>query len=240
MQIIDFHSHFLPQIDDGSRDIVTTLRILESCGEHDIDIMIASPHFYAHENKVDTFLHKRQDAYDQVMNAINEKSVIKYPQIKLGAEVANFEGIGRAERISELTVEGTSLLLLEMPFTTWDNSVLGELEMLINKQNLHLIIAHLERFLKIPANKPYIKELLKMPVTVQINAEALLEGFKSRDVIKLIKKNQAHILGSDCHGMHRRPPNLWEGREVIARRIGTERLEEIDRYGQKLLEKYRR
>ncbi|MDY3796505.1 MAG: CpsB/CapC family capsule biosynthesis tyrosine phosphatase [Agathobacter sp.] len=239
MQIIDFHSHFLPGIDDGSRNMETTMQILEICGVHGVDTMIATPHFYAQDCKVDEFLQKRQTAYEQLMDE-KHKLPANCPSIKLGAEVAYFEGIGRAERISELAVEGTSLLLLEMPFTTWSDSVLDDVEMLINKHHLHLIIAHLERFMKIPGNKPYIQELLEMPVTVQINAEALTEGFKSRDLVKMFKKNQAHILGSDCHGMHRRPPNLWHGREVITKKLGAEKLEEIDRCGQELFEKYKR
>ena len=239
MQIIDFHSHFLPGIDDGSRNMETTIQILEICGVHGVDTMIATPHFYAQDCKVDEFLQKRQTAYEQLMDEKHKLSA-NCPSIKLGAEVAYFEGIGRAERISELAVEGTSLLLLEMPFTTWSDSVLDDVEMLINKHHLHLIIAHLERFMKIPGNKPYIQELLEMPVTVQINAEALTEGFKSRDLVKMFKKNQAHILGSDCHGMHRRPPNLWRGREVITKKLGAEKLEEIDRCGQELFEKYKR
>lgn len=239
MQIIDFHSHLLPGIDDGSRNMETTIQILETCGVNGVDVMIATPHFYAQDCKVETFLKKRQTAYEQLMD-VKQKLPANCPDIKLGAEVAYFEGIGRAERVSELTVEGTSLLLLEMPFTTWNGSVLDDVEMLIHKHHLHLIIAHLERFLKIPGNKPYIHELLEMPVTVQINAESLLEGFRSRELLKLFKKNQAHILGSDCHGMHRRPPNLWEGREVISRKLGADRLAEIDRYGAMLLEKYRR
>lgn len=239
MQIIDFHSHFLPRIDDGSRNMETTIQILETCGVHGVDTMIATPHFYAQDCKVDEFLQKRQTAYEQLMDE-KQKLPANCPSIKLGAEVAYFEGIGRAERISELAVEGTSLLLLEMPFTTWSDSVLDDVEMLINKHHLHLIIAHLERFMKIPGNKPYIQELLEMPVTVQINAEALTEGFKSRDLVKMFKKNQAHILGSDCHGMHRRPPNLWDGREVITKKLGAEKLEEIDRCGQQLFEKYKR
>ena len=239
MQIIDFHSHLLPGIDDGSRNMETTIQILETCGVNGVDVMIATPHFYAQDCKVDAFLQKRQNAYEQLMDE-KQHFPANCPTIKLGAEVAYFEGMGRAERISELTVEGTSLLLLEMPFTTWNDSVLDDVEMLINKHHLHLIIAHLERFLKIPGNKPYIQELLEMPVAVQINAESWLEGFRSRELLKLFKKNQAHILGSDCHGMHRRPPNLWDGREVISRKLGADRLAEIDRYGAMLLEKYRR
>jgi protein-tyrosine phosphatase len=111
---------------------------------------------------------------------------------------------------------------------------------LIEKRHFHIIVAHIERFLRIPGNKPYVKELIQMPVTVQVNAETLLDFRQRSRMFKLFKKGKAHILGSDCHGMHHRRPNLWEGREALSGKFGTEILERIDRYGADLLQEHHR
>ena len=47
MGVIDFHSHILPGIDDGSRNVETSIGMLRMCKEHGVDTMIATPHFYA-------------------------------------------------------------------------------------------------------------------------------------------------------------------------------------------------
>ena len=77
--------------------------------------------------------------------------------------------------------------------------------------------------------------MLELPVTVQVNAETLLDFRQKGKMFKMFKKNEAHILGSDCHGMHHRMPNLWLGREAISRKLGEDVLSRIDGYGERLL-----
>lgn len=117
-------------------------------------------------------------------------------------------------------------MLLEMPFVTWSDSVVQEVRDLIEKRHFHIILAHIERFLQIPGNKPYVRQILELPVTVQVNAETLLDFRQKGKMLKMFKKGQAHIIGSDCHGMHHRVPNLWLGREVLEKKLGHEFLGE--------------
>lgn len=74
-----------------------------------------------------------------------------------------------------------------------------------------------------------------MPLYVQINAESLLEWKKRRPLIKMFQKGEAHLLGSDCHGINRRAPNLKQGREVLKKKLGEEALKKIDLLGNKLV-----
>ena len=50
--LIDFHSHFLPQIDDGSRSIEESVKILDIMAKGGIDSIVATPHFYCTEQSV--------------------------------------------------------------------------------------------------------------------------------------------------------------------------------------------
>lgn len=129
-------------------------------------------------------------------------------------------------------------MLLEMPFVTWSNSVVQEVRDLIEKRHFHIILAHIERFLQIPGNKPYVRQILELPVTVQVNAATLLDFRQKGKMLKMFKKGQVHIIGSDCHGMHHRVPNLWLGREVLEKKLGHEFLENMDSYGTKLLKEH--
>lgn len=231
MGVIDFHSHILPEMDDGSRNQEISYKMLELCREQEIDVMVATPHFYAASDRIENFLERREMSYEKLMSG----EAFDSPRILLGAEVAFFKGIGKAEKISALTMEGTQVLLLEMPFVTWNDSVLEEVRYLLEKRKLKVVIAHPERFLKLPGNAPYIKKLLKLPVFLQVNAGSLLDVGQRRVLLKMFKKGQIHIMGSDCHGVHHRPPNLAEGRRVLESRLGKEYLQRMDLLGEELL-----
>ena len=61
-KIIDFHTHILPGIDDGSRDIDTSCRMLEMAAEQGVELIVATPHFYASRDRIEHFLEKREHA----------------------------------------------------------------------------------------------------------------------------------------------------------------------------------
>lgn len=234
--VIDFHSHILPGIDDGSRDVQTSIEMLTISKAQGVDFIVATPHFYAMRNTVERFLRMRELVYGTLTDTLAEQD-ISVPGIALGAEVAFFQGISRADEIAELTIQGTKLLLLEMPFRPWTQSDVDEVEALVRRRGLTVILAHLERYFPIWENKQYIKQLLQLPLYVQINAESLLDWRQRRKLIRLIRQEQIHLLGSDCHSLHRRPPNLAEGRAVIAKRLGQQSLYRIDEVGENLLSK---
>ena len=235
MEVIDFHSHVLPGIDDGSRNIETSIEMLRLSRNAGVDRMVATPHFYADEDRIEHFLEKREHAYQSLIEAVTTENISDTPQLLLGAEVAFFDGIGDADKVDRLTIQGTELLLLEMPFRTWTDEDLLQVKKLIHERQLRIIIAHLERFMKISGNKPYIKKLMELPVTIQINAGSLSDWKQGGMLIRMFQKRQAHILGSDCHGVHHRPPNLMEGRQRLEKKAGADILAEIDAYGCQLL-----
>lgn len=229
--VIDFHSHILPGIDDGSRNLETTCKMLETAAKQGIDVMVATPHFYADRMRIDPFLNNREEAYQKVMEC--SERVEQLPII-CGSEVAYFHGIGGAEEIDKLCIGDTRLMLLEMPFRPWSGKELDEVGRLLDR-NIVPVIAHLERFFSFQKDKKIIPELMEMPVYIQINAEAFLDWRTRRKMAKLFQNGDAHLLGSDAHSLNRRPVNLAEGRRVLEKKAGREVLAEIDQLGEKLL-----
>ena len=57
--MIDFHSHILPGIDDGSPDVETSLRMIAAQQRQGIDTVIATSHFYASQRTPSHFLERR-------------------------------------------------------------------------------------------------------------------------------------------------------------------------------------
>lgn len=230
MAVIDFHTHILPGIDDGSRSERMSLQMLHTAARGKVDVVVATPHFYASDTSVSRFLAERERSFVRLERCRRGSR----PEIIPGAEVAFFSGIGRAEQIGRLCIEQTNLLLLEMPFSAWSEHDLWEIELLLDR-GIQPVIAHLERFYRFQHDRNMIPMLLDMPVYVQINAECLLNWKTRHRGLKLFRSGQAHLLGSDCHNISSRPENLRQGRSVIAEKLGHSALREIDRLGTKLL-----
>lgn len=229
--VIDFHSHFLPCIDDGSKSVKMSLDMLRIMKEQNINTVVATPHFYADENRIDDFLNNREKAYSSIKAEIEKIGI----NIKLGAEVTYFQGISKADEIKKLTTEGTSILLLELPFDKWGESVIEEVYYLVHKRKFTVVLAHLDRYLSISENKKYIKKLIKMPLVVQINAGSFLDNKRKKKTVSLIKKCDKIVLGSDCHNLTSRKLNLLDCRNIIIGDLGEKAILNIDKYGEEIL-----
>lgn len=231
MSVIDFHSHILPGIDDGSKDAAMSGQMLRMAGEQGVRVMVATPHFYGDRDTVKRFLLRRNRALDAVLPLAHEAGVT----LLAGAEVAFFDYMSQAEELELLTIDKTDLLLIEMPFRAWGKREIQELDRLTDR-GCRLILAHLERYLGFQKDKGVMEAIWERPLFIQINAESLTGFWNGRTSLKLLKENRAHLLGSDCHNISSRPPNMHLGRAIIEKKLGAEKLAQIDRQGEEILQ----
>jgi protein-tyrosine phosphatase len=229
---IDFHTHILPSIDDGSKDLDTSLNMLQMMAAQGVDWVIATPHFYGDRDRVERFCERRAYAYEQLRTAVLKDS----PQIMIGSEVLFFAGISRAGQLDALTIQETNLLLLEMPYAPWSDAEIREVEWMTRNTRYQIILAHLERYLAIKENRRGIEQLLQLPLTVQVNAGSLTDWRRRHSILRLMKDAPGCVLGSDCHGIHHRAPNLQEGRNIVRKKLGQSFLDQIDLDGSRLLQ----
>ena len=54
--MIDFHTHILPEMDDGSESVEESIQMLELSAGQGVKWMVATPHFYADREDPKTFL----------------------------------------------------------------------------------------------------------------------------------------------------------------------------------------
>lgn len=211
----DWHAHILPAIDDGARNTAESLRLIESSAEQGITRITATPHFYAHENTLSGFLKRRLFAWDE----IREELPANAPEILMGAEVYYFEGISRAEGMRELCIEGTDILLLEMPFMRWKSGVIREALDLNARDGIRVMLAHIERYTAY-YKAAELDAMRREGVLIQTNAEFFLNRRTRRRALEMFKKGAIDALGSDCHSMHERPPRLGEAFDVLRENLG--------------------
>lgn len=233
--MIDFHTHILPGIDDGSRDIRMTEQMLEKEAAMGVTHVYATPHFYAHRANVNRFLERRQRSYAQVQELLERRSDL--PKVTVGAEVYYFEGIGKAEQTPQLCVEGTDVLLVEMPFEQWKEGVYRDIRELILRRNLRVVLAHVERYIGLQKNQDVWDRVMELPLTIQMNGESFLHfGLTRRFCMKQIREWGGKVLiGSDCHNLTDRAPNVAQALAYIHSKTDGEMIKKIEETEKKLL-----
>lgn len=229
-KILDMHGHFLPGMDDGSRSVQESLAMLKAATEQGISVMCATPHYYPVET-VGAFLERRQASVDLLEQALEGQDV---PEILLGAEVAYRHGIGNAEELDRLCLGGTRYLLLELPFAPWDNMMFRDIGNLSNVRGMIPVIAHIERYL--PMQKPEtVYKLLEQDVLIQMNASALLDWRTKGKALRMLKNGTVQILGSDCHNMTTRKPNMGQALAYLEKKELYGVLSRMEQYTQEII-----
>lgn len=217
--MIDFHSHVLPGMDDGSKSVEESAAMLEASAQQGIGRMAATSHFYPMENSPEQFLRRRAAAVERLRNAWRPE----FPELLLGAEVYFFEGMSGVQELDALRLEGTDLLLLEMPFSPWTDRMVKELLAVHERRDTTVVLAHIERYFRFQP-KGIWDELLDRGVLMQCNAEFFLSWRTKRRACRMLAEGRIHLLGSDSHNMSARPPRLGEALSVVGA-SGRRRLE---------------
>ncbi len=232
--MIDFHTHILPEIDDGSRDIEQTKELLRQAHAQGVTRILATPHFYADRVSAGHFLEKRKESLLKVCGLSEETEWLQ--EIRTAAEVYYFPNVGKADVLPELCMEGSNLLLLEMPFVQWTKGMYRDIEYILERRKLKVMLAHVERYYEFQKDKSIWNAVFELPLYAQINAGSFQRRGKRSFALKFIKAGHRVLLGSDCHNPEIRPSNLQAGREVIGKKLGEAVLEEIDARGRLLWE----
>lgn len=224
--VVDFHSHILPRLDDGSRSVDESLSMLQLSRAQGVDEVILTPHFYPQQNNPERFLTQRRQAMDQLCNAIGPELAV--PALRLGAEVYYYPQMSHSAVLEDFAIEGTRTILIEMPMGVWTDRMYRELEDIYNNLGLTPIVAHVDRYLGRFRDHGIPNALEQLPVLVQGNASFFLSGGRG---MKMLRKHQIHLLGSDCHNMSERKPNLGPALERIREKLGQEAIRWIHRNG---------
>lgn len=230
--LVDLHCHILPGMDDGSPNVDTSLAMLRQQAGQEIDTVCATSHYYEDQNSIATFCERRATALEKLLAALPEG----LPQIIPAAEVAFFTGISERAGLERLCIQGTRTLMLEMPFTEWNDFQVEEVSALVLDRGLHVVLVHPERFCSSKGNVEKLQDLAELPVALQVNAKTLVRWRTRKLGLNLLQATQFPLLGSDCHNLTTRPPNLAEGRKVAARKLGEAFLTKMDQSAARLIQ----
>lgn len=212
--MIDFHSHILPGVDDGPETLEESLTMLRDSFLQGTDLMVSTSHFYGGDEYPGEFLKRRNAAARQLMDAILFSAEV-YPRVVLGAEVLFFPGISEAEEIKLLQIGNSRSILIEPPMVPWTEDMLDEIQQLGRNFDLIPIIAHVDRYMNMLQDPSLIDRVLQRNPVVQVNGSYFLNPKTQKVAFANLKAGKIHLIGSDCHNLASRPPNLGSVRKLV-------------------------
>lgn len=229
---IDFHSHVLPRMDDGSDSLETTYQLLTLLSDQGITTVCATSHYYRRRESIDHYLNRRAAAY----RALAPQWRSSFPKLLPGAEVAFFTGIAEEAHLDRLCYGATKTLLLEMPFTDWSASVEDEVMHLALDRDFHIVLAHPERYTDSGENLRTLGRFSQAGIGFQVNADTLLHWSTRKTGLSLLEMTAHPVLGSDSHNLTSRAPHIKQARDILAKKLGEAFLRRLDRSMEDLLD----
>lgn len=219
--MIDFHAHILPNVDDGPERMSESLAMLRESFLQGVDLVVSTSHFYAHEEYPNEFLKRRNRAFRNLQDAMLMSPEV-YPRVVPGAEVLYFPGISDADGIGSLRIGSSGSILIEPPMSPWSDSMLDEIARLGRNLGCVPIIAHVDRFMLMLHDDTLMDRVRQRGMLVQVNADYFLNPKSAAAAVQNLKRGNIQLIGSDCHNLDFRPPNLglaWKQ----AKAFGVER-----------------
>ena len=224
MSVIDLHTHVLPNMDDGSPDTETSLAMLQRQATEGVDLVCATPHYYCRQNDIPTFCSRRDAALERLRAAVPAQ----LPPVVPAAEVSYFPQMEEQD-LMPLCIQGTRTLMLEMPFSDWTDLQTETVVTLVLDCGYQVVLVHPERFCFSGSNRYKLKRLAELPLGWQVNTKSLLCWPTRHLALELLEMAPYPLLGSDCHNITSRPPNLKAGREIIRSKLGMDFLKQMDK-----------
>ena len=231
--MIDFHSHIIPNIDDGSRSIEETFNLLKEAKEAGFEGIVLTSHYI--EDYYQTDVPER----DMWVKAISENLGAKGIDIDLylGNEIYISENMmDLLINNKASTINNTCYVLFEMPLNAEPMNMYDVIYSL-QENKLIPVLAHPERYKFVQKEPELIYDLIEKGVLMQANYGSILGQYgESAQMIvrKFFENNMIHFLGSDVHRQNTIYKNIPRALEAISEIIGEEKLRELTTTNPKL------
>ncbi|QCU73938.1 tyrosine-protein phosphatase [Pseudoalteromonas distincta] len=227
--MIDIHSHILPGIDDGAKDLDESLALLSIAQSDGITHMVATPHI--HLGRFNNSVSHIYEDLAQLQSAalagdINIKLAVA-AEVRLDVELMTLVMSNKLPFIG--CIGGVNYLLLELPHSHVPQGYDKFISWLV-KQNIKVIIAHPERNRDIQAKPFYLERLKQLGCDFQLTASSIEGGWgiKAQDIsFDMLNKGLVTYVASDAHSVKRRPPILSKAKHIVSDLIGAEKAHEL-------------
>ena len=224
--MIDFHSHIVYGVDDGSETIENSIKILKEAENAGFDKIILTPHYM-------------EDYYEFTKQEISERiNELRKACIEENINIELYQGneIYITNNIEEYlnnniasSLNDSRYVLFETPMNVEPQNLL-EVIYKIKGLGKVPVLAHPERYAYIQKNPNRLLEFIDEGVLLQTNYGSIAGQYGEiavKTAKKLIKNNFIHFLGSDVHKqgyIYREVDNILE---TLSKWIDEEKIEEL-------------
>jgi protein-tyrosine phosphatase len=218
--VIDLHCHMLPGIDDGASDVTTSLEMARIALSDGIRITACTPHIYPglYANTADGIVW----AVDELRRELAQADVGL--QLTYGADIQLVPELLLGLRAGTYpTLHQSRYYLFEPPHhtvpvrfheTLFDTIAAGYVP----------VITHPERLTWLDdEHYQWLVRAAREGAWIQVTAGALTGRFGRKAQYwgeRMLNDGFVHILATDAHDTHHRPPVLSEGRDFAAKWLG--------------------
>ena len=224
--MIDFHSHIVYDVDDGSDTIENSIKILKEAKKAGFNKILLTPHYM-------------QDYYEFPANEIRERIEIlqeKCEEENINIELYQANEIYINNNIVELldeqvasTMNNSRYVLIETPMSEEPPNLLEVIYQLLENGKIP-VVAHPERYSYVQKNPNKLIELIDNGVLFQSNYGSIL-GQYGKEVEKTVKllleNNFIHFLGTDVHKQGNIYMRMDEVESKLRKIISEEKIEEL-------------
>ena len=196
---VDMHSHLLPGIDDGAKDLDASIALIEKMSSYGIKNFITTPHILGdvYPNTPEIIKSKLKEVKDELL-----RRNITDVKIDAAAEYMMDEQFSAIiEKNEEIMTLKDNLVLVEMsyfspPINLYD--ILFQLQL----KGYKPILAHPERYNSYHTNFQNYYKLKRAGCLLQLNLLSLTEQYGEyvqKTAEKLLKENMYDFVGTDTH-----------------------------------------
>jgi protein-tyrosine phosphatase len=213
--VIDLHSHLLPAVDDGSRSVEQSLKVLAAMAEQGVTDVCLTPHMQAGRTEAGP-----PPAHEQAFEALRAKA-LETPRLHRGAEVMLDRPITRPVALARnVTLGGTGYILVEFPRLVAADLITTALSQVID-QGLKPVLAHPERYSS--CSVAAVRHWKSLGAKMQVDATTLLTAqARGQRARQLVAEGLADILAGDNHGDDR---TIATGARFLRAQDGAEQVE---------------
>ena len=195
---VDIHSHLLPDIDDGAKNLDNSIELIQKMSSYGIKNLITTPHVLGdvYPNSSKTILEKLELVKKELI-----KRNITDVSIKASAEYMMDEQFSKLLEKGDILTLKDNYILVEMSYF---NPPINLYEILfeIQLKGYKPVLAHPERYLFYHNSFDNYYKLKKAGCLFQLNLLSLTEQYGKhvqKTSGKLLKKNIYDYVGTDTH-----------------------------------------
>lgn len=197
--MIDIHNHLIYGVDDGSRSIEDSIKVLDDLSKCGITDVILTPHYIPETKYVNSKI-------DNIKRMERLKKELKSNNININLYIGNEIYIDKNLidyfKSNEMsTLNNTEYALIELPMSGNYPDYQDILSYLI-EIGFKVVLAHPERYTSIQKNFDLLYELQDIGVLFQCNIDSILGyyGKEAKKVIKrMLKEKLISFIGTDIH-----------------------------------------